>query len=452
MIRRESLIKAVLDGLKRSPAVALLGPRQCGKTTLAREIAAGRATRFFDLEHPADEAALQNPLLALESLRGLVVVDEVQRMPQLFPVLRVLIDRPDTPARFLLLGSASPHLVRGVTESLAGRVAFVDMQGFALADVGVAALRSLWLRGGFPRSFLATGEPESFAWRTDFLRTFIDRDFGTLGLGATPASLGRLWRMVAHHHGQYLNASEFGRSLGETHKTVQRHLEMLAAACMVRLLPPWFVNLGKRLVRRPKIYVRDSGLLHALLGIPDEAALFGHPKLGGSWEGFALEQMLARLPHADAFFWATQSGAELDLLTTIRGKRVGFEFKVADAPTLTRSMAIAKRDLDLDRLVVVSPACRAYRLAEGIEVMSLEEAVGLADSAECHSAECGKKTSLVMPGVIPVATARAAHAAAEVIATRSPPASAGGFLPTTKSPAAGARGLRPGSPSRKRRG
>ena len=377
MIRRDSLTEAVLDGLKRSPAVALLGPRQCGKTTLAREIAAGRATRFFDLEHPADEAALRNPLLALESLRGLIVVDEVQRMPQLFSVLRVLIDRPETPARFLLLGSASPHLVRGVTESLAGRVAFVDMQGFALADVGVSALGSLWLRGGFPRSFLASGEPESFAWRADFLRTFIDRDFGTLGLGATPASLGRLWRMVAHHHGQYLNASEFGRSLGETHKTVQRHLEMLAAACMVRLLPPWFVNLGKRLVRRPKIYVRDSGLLHALLGIPDQAALLCHPKLGGSWEGFALEQVLARLPHADAFFWATQSGAELDLLTTIRGKKVGFEFKVADAPTLTRSMTIAMQDLGLDRLVVVSPACRSYRLAEGIEVMPLEEAVGL---------------------------------------------------------------------------
>lgn len=377
MIERVFLTDAVLDGLSRSPAVALLGPRQCGKTTLARQIAAGAAARFFDLEHPADEAALRNPLLALEPLRGLVVVDEIQRMPELFPVLRVLIDRPEVPARFLLLGSASPHLVRGVTESLAGRVAFVDMQGFALGDVGVESLRSLWCRGGFPRSFLATGEQESFAWRSDFLRTFIERDFGTLGLGSTPASLGRLWRMVAHHHGQYLNASEFGRSLGETHKTIQRHLEMLSAAFMVRLLPPWFANLGKRLVRRPKIYVRDSGLLHALLGIDSESALLGHPKLGGSWEGFALEQLLARLPHAETFFWATQSGAELDLFTTIHGRRIGFEFKVTDAPVLTRSMTIAKHDLDLAHLLVVSPTVRPYRLAEGIDVVPLDEAIGL---------------------------------------------------------------------------
>lgn len=302
-------------------------------------------------------------------------------MPELFPVLRVLIDRPGVPARFLLLGSASPHLVRGVTESLAGRVAFVDMQGFALGDVGREALRSLWSRGGFPRSFLAPGEQESFAWRSDFLRTFIERDFGTLGLGATPASLGRLWRMVAHHHGQYLNASEFGRSLGETHKTIQRHLEMLSAAFMIRLLPPWFANLGKRLVRRPKIYVRDSGLLHALLGIDTESALLGHPKLGGSWEGFALEQLLARLPHAETFFWATQSGAELDLFSTIHGRRMGFEFKVTDAPVLTRSMTIAKHDLDLDHLLVVSPTVRSYRLAEGIDVVSLDEAIGVVGDA-----------------------------------------------------------------------
>jgi predicted AAA+ superfamily ATPase len=243
----------------------------------------------------------------LERLRGLVVIDEVQRMPELFPVLRVLIDRPDTPARFLLLGSASPHLVRRVTESLAGRVAFVDMQGFSLGDVGSATERTLWLRGGFPRSFLAADDEASFAWRNDFLRSFIERDFGTLGLGATPAPLGRLWRMAAHHHGQYLNASEFGRSLGETHKTVLRHLEMLAAAFMVRLLPPWFANLGKRLVRRPKLYIRDSGLLHALLGVADESMLLGHPKLGGSWEGFAMEQIIARLPGDDVYFWAPQS-------------------------------------------------------------------------------------------------------------------------------------------------
>jgi predicted AAA+ superfamily ATPase len=379
MIDRSWLDRAVFAGFERSPAVALLGPRQCGKTTLARGLAStsagGVPARVFDLEHPADEAALENPLLALDGLRGLVVIDEVQRKPGLFPVLRVLLDRPGTPARFLLLGSASPHLVRGVTESLAGRVAFVDMQGFGLADVGAGALRSLWGRGGFPRSFLAAGDAASFAWRNDFLRSFIDRDFGTLGLGATPASLGRLWRMAAHHHGQYLNASEFARSLGETHKTVLRHLELLAAAFMVRLLPPWHENLGKRLVRRPKLYVRDSGLLHALLGIPDESALLGHPKLGASWEGFAMEQIIARLPHGDWHFWATQAGAELDLLVTIGGRRVGFEFKVSDAPTRTRSMLVAREDLGLDRLFVVAPVSRAYALSPGIDVVPLAGAL-----------------------------------------------------------------------------
>ncbi len=377
MLDRQRLENRVWQGLRRSPAVAILGPRQCGKTTLARAIAAAtdQPTRLFDLEHPADEAALQNPLLALERLRGLIIIDEVQRKPELFPLLRVLIDRPEQPAQFLLLGSASPHLVRGVTESLAGRIAFVDMQGFTTDEVASDALRMLWRRGGFPRSFLADDDPSSFAWRTDFVRSFLERDFGTLGLGATPLSLGRLWRMAAHYHGQYLNASEFGRSLGETHKTVQRHLEMLEAAFMVRLLRPWFTNLGKRLVRRPKLYVRDSGLLHSLLGIPDEAALLGHPKLGGSWEGFAMEQLLAQLPPGDCSFWATQSGAELDLLVVVDGKPIGFEFKVSDAPKLTRSMSIACQDLGLHRLVVVSPASARYPLADRIDVMPLPEAI-----------------------------------------------------------------------------
>jgi predicted AAA+ superfamily ATPase len=382
MISREFLLRAVHESLRRSPAAAILGPRQCGKTTLARQVATGweGPSRVFDLEHPADEAALANPLLALESLRGLVVIDEVQRLPALFPVLRVLLDRPGTPARFLLLGSASPHLVRGITESLAGRVAFIDMQGFALDDVGAGDRRRLWIRGGFPRAFLADGESASFSWRTDFLRTFIERDFGTLGLGATPATLGRLWRMVAHHHGQYLNASELGRSLGETHKTVLRHLDMLAAAFMVRLLPPWHVNLGKRLVKRPKLFIRDSGLLHSLLGIPDEQALLGHPKLGASWEGFAMEQIVDRLPTSECYFWSTQSGAEVDLLTTLGGKPLGFEFKVADAPRLTKSMTIAKQDLDLQRLLVVAPVARPYSLAPRIDVVPLAEAIQIASS------------------------------------------------------------------------
>ena len=373
VISREYLLQSIQHGLQRSPAVALLGPRQTGKTTLAHLFALTQGARFFDLEDPADRAALQNPMLTLGPLRGLIVLDEVQRAPELFPALRVLLDRPEIPARFLLLGSASPHLVKGVTESLAGRVAFLEMQGFHLDEVGEVALTALWEKGGFPRSFLVAGTEQSFAWRKDFIRTFIEKDFSSLGLGSTPASLGRLWSMAAHYHGQILNASEIGRSLGETNKTVQRHLEMLSAGFMVRLLRPWFENLGKRLVRSPKLFVRDSGLLHALLGITDQAVLYGHPKLGASWEGYALEQILARLPHVDPYFWATQSGAELDLFLTLAGKRVGFEFKVQDAPTMTRSMASACVDLNLEKLFVVTPGCKGYRLSEVAEVISLHD-------------------------------------------------------------------------------
>lgn len=373
MIDRQDLLRSLQESLQRSPSVALLGPRQTGKTTLARTLVRQFQGHFFDLEDPQDAAALENPKLVIGALRGLVVLDEVQRAPHLFPVLRVLLDRPDQPARFLLLGSASPHLVQGVTESLAGRIAFQEMQGFHLDEVGAEALPDLWRRGGFPRAFAAESEAKSFLWRRDFLRTFVERDFAMLGLGATPRSLARLWTMVAHYHGQILNASEIGRSLGETHKTVLRHLEMLSGGFMVRLLPPWFENLGKRLIRSPKIYVRDAGLLHGLLGIADRAALMRHPKLGASWEGFAMEQILARFPHSVPHFWATQGGAELDLFLDVGGRRLGFEFKVDDAPRMTRSMGAACSDLRLERLYVVTPGIRSYRLNETVEVISLAE-------------------------------------------------------------------------------
>jgi predicted AAA+ superfamily ATPase len=314
-------------------------------------------------------------MLALESLRGLVVLDEVQRRPELFPILRVLMDREGHPAKFLLLGSASPFLVRGVTESLAGRVYFIDLQGFLLDEIGVGDQSKLWTRGGCPRSFLAEEESSSHHWRRDFIRTFIEKDFATLGLGATPSSIGRLWQMAAHYHGQTLNASEIGRSLGESYKTVQRHLELLEGAFMIRMLKPWFENLGKRLVKSPKMYVRDSGLFHSLLGIGSREALLGHPKIGASWEGFALEQLLARLPRLDAWFWGTQGGAELDLLIQPGGKKIGFEFKVADAPKMTKSLSIAQNDLALDELLVVRPSGRGYSLDRKIRVVSLEEAL-----------------------------------------------------------------------------
>ena len=353
--------------------MALLGPRQCGKTTLARQIAQDLGGKIFDLENPVDAAALENPMLALESLRGLVVLDEVQRKPELFPILRVLMDRVGSPAKFLLLGSASPFLVHGVTESLAGRVALIDLQGFLLNEVGACDLTKLWARGGFPRSFLAENENLSHRWRRDFIRTFIEKDFGNLALGATPSGLGRLWQMSAHYHGQSLNASEIGRALGESYKTVQRHLELLEGAFMIRMLKPWFENLGKRLVRSPKLYIRDSGLLHSLLGIGSYDSLLGHPKIGASWEGFALEQVLAKLPKTDAWFWGTQGGAELDLFVQAGGRRVGFEFKVGDAPKMTKSLSIAQTDLAIDELVVVKPTGRGYSLERKIRVLSLEE-------------------------------------------------------------------------------
>lgn len=380
MISRARIQKSIVQGLARHPAVALLGPRQCGKTTLARQVSAGAGARIFDLENPDDAAALENPMLALESLRGLVVLDEVQRRPELFPVLRVLMDRESAPAKFLLLGSASPFLVQSVTESLAGRVGFIDLQGFSLDEVGVADLSRLWARGGFPRSFLAEDENSSHGWRRDFIRTFIEKDFSTLGLGATPSSLGRLWQMAAHYHGQTLNASEIGRALGESYKTVQRHLELLEGAFMIRLLRPWFENIGKRLVKSPKLYVRDSGLFHALLGIGNHESLLGHPKIGASWEGFALEQILARLPKMDAWFWGTQGGAELDLLIQSNGKRIGFEFKVADAPKMTKSLSVAQNDLGLHKLLVVKPRGHGYPLENNIRAASLDEALEFCDA------------------------------------------------------------------------
>ena len=375
MISRLIIQESIVRGLKHWPGVALLGPRQCGKTTLARQVAQNLGGKIFDLENPEDAAALENPMLVLESLTGLVVLDEVQRKPELFPILRVLMDRVKSPAKFLLLGSASPFLVQGVTESLAGRVSLIDLQGFLVEEVGTEDISKLWTRGGFPRSFLAENENLSHGWRRDFIRTFIEKDFVSLGLGATPSSLGRLWQMVAHYHGQELNASEIGRALGESYKTVQRHLELLEGAFMIRILRPWFENLGKRLVKSPKLYVRDSGLFHSLLGIGTYDGLLGHPKIGASWEGFALEQVLAKLPKTDAWFWGTQGGAELDLFVQAGGRRIGFEFKVSDAPKITKSISIVQRDLALDELLVVKPLGRGYPLEKRIRVLSLEEAL-----------------------------------------------------------------------------
>ena len=371
-ISRAHLEQAVRTALRRSPIVSILGPRQCGKSTLARRIAGPRA-HLFDLESPADVGRLAEPQTALSPLRGLVVIDEAQLQPGLFPLLRVLADRQPTRARFLLLGSASPDLIRASAESLAGRVAFVPMGGFDLREVGVAALRRLWLRGGFPRSFLAGTDDASRRWRDDFVQTFLERDIRRFGVEVPAHVLRRLWTMLAHYHGQLWNASELSRSLGEAHTTVKRHLDILSGALMVRQLPPWFENLGKRQVKAPKVYVRDSGMLHALLGPPTFAALESHPKLGASWEGFVLEQILRRTGERDAYFWATPSGAELDLLVFVRGRRIGFEIKYSDSPRMTKSMTIAQHDLKLDQLLIVYPGETSYVLRPGVEVVSIRD-------------------------------------------------------------------------------
>ena len=375
MITRTDLLALVRARLKTNPAVALLGPRQCGKTTLARCLAANTDRSYFDLERPADLARLAEPMTALEPLRGLVVIDEVQRRPDLFPVLRVLLDRKPVRARLLILGSASPALLQQSSETLAGRIATVEMGGFTLPELTPDAGAKLWLRGGFPRSFLARSEQASYAWREDFVRTFLERDLAQLGVRVPSGTMRRFWTMTAHYSGGIWNGSEIGRSLGEAHTTVRRHLDALAGALVVRVLEPWFENVGKRLVKSPKVYVRDTGVLHTLLGIGSRHELERHPKVGGSWEGFVIEQLLAQIPQTQAYYWRTHAGAELDLLLFIKGQRVGVEIKRADAPTITPSMLAALKDLKLQRLLVVYPGAARYALNAQVDVLSLGDCI-----------------------------------------------------------------------------
>ncbi len=374
LIRRSRRLAEVERVLARNPVCALLGPRQCGKTTLARELVRGRKdAHVFDLETAAGRRRLAEPELALAPLRGLVVIDEIQREPGLFAALRPLADRPRTPARFLILGSASPDLVRGASESLAGRIGFVDLGGLDLSELGAQSWRKLWLRGGFPRSHLARSDAASLRWRRDFVRTFLERDVPQLGIRIPTPALRRFWMMIAHCHGQLWNGAELGRSLGVGEHTVRRYLDLLTGTFLVRQLPPWFENLSKRQYKAPKVYVRDSGLLHALLGVGSFDELSGHPKLGASWEGFALEQVLASMPDVDAYFWGTHAGAELDLLLMRRGRRYGVEFKYADAPAMTRSLHVALADLALRRAWIVYPGRERYAVHPMVEVVPLAE-------------------------------------------------------------------------------
>ena len=380
MISRPRAVNRISNVFRIHPIAALLGPRQCGKTTLARMMAEREPYTYFDLENPVDARRLSAPMTALEGLSGVVVIDEVQRRPDFFELLRVLVDRPRNPARFLLLGSASPYMVKGISESLAGRIGFVDLSGFDLQEVGTDQLSRLWSRGGFPRSFLAADDAASMAWREDFIRTFLERDIPQLGITIPAETMRRFWTMIAHYHGQTWNSAQFARSLGTSENTARRYLDILSGAYMVRILPPWFENIRKRQVKAPKIYMLDTGILHTLLQLRTLTDLQGHPKLGASWEGFALEQVIGVLHTRNAYFWATHAGAELDLFTVVGGKRYGLEVKYADAPGRSRSMHMAIQDLSLEHLWVIYPGQQQYSLDDKISVAPLETVLRLFDT------------------------------------------------------------------------
>ena len=371
MLERPRLLDRIRRALKRSRAVALIGPRQSGKTTLARQIVPDRSANYFDLEDPASLALLAQPMTALEDLRGIVVIDEIQHRPDLFPVLRVLADRKPLPARFLILGSASPELLRQSSESLAGRIETIPVSGFSVDEVGVQSLNRHWQRGGFPLSFLARTSDDSFAWRQQFIRTFLERDLPQLGIRTPAPAALRFWTMVAHSHGSIWSSADPARSLGIGESTVRRYLDLFTNLLIVRQLQPWHENLTKRQVKAPKVYVRDSGLLHALLGIRAENDLLAHPKSGASWEGYAVEEVLNAFEPEQAYFWATHQGAELDLLLFKGGRRLGVEIKRADAPTITPSMRIALTDLGLEQLIVFYPGSRRYDLDRRVHVVPL---------------------------------------------------------------------------------
>jgi uncharacterized protein len=371
MLERLGLDAMLARALARSRAVVLVGPRQVGKTTLAKQWLPANHPNYFDLETISGAARLANPEAALAPLRGLVVIDEVQKAPELFATLRALIDRSDAPGQYLLLGSASPVLLRQAGESLLGRVEVIEVSGFSLDEVGVQEQSSLWLRGGFPRAFLAQSDQDSFAWRQNAINRHVEVDLRQFGIDIAPAAILRFWKMLAHYHGQIWSAADPARSLGVSEPTVRKYLDILTQTFMVRQLQPWHANLTKRQVKAPKIYFRDTGLLHALMGPRTLPELLAHPASGASWEGFALEQVIRLARPDDAFFWATHASAELDLLLFKGQQRVGVEFKRADAPKVTPSMRIAMQDLKLDRLYVVYPGLHRYPMADGIEAVPL---------------------------------------------------------------------------------
>lgn len=371
MIERAKLLASMRKALKRSRVVALVGARQCGKTTLARCLVDAGSLNYFDLEDPRSLARLSEPMTALAPLRGLVVIDEVQRRPDLFSVLRVLADRKPAKARFLILGSASPELLRQSSETLAGRIELLVMSGFCLEELGPSVMSRHWLRGSFPPSYLARTEADSLSWRRQFIQLLLERDLPQLGVSVPAPALYRFWAMMAHVHGSLWRATDPARSLGLSEPTVRRYLDLLTGLFMVRQLQPWHENLTKRQVRSPKVYIRDSGLLHELLGIRTMRELLGHPKCGASWEGYAVEQVLNSCGADEAYFWATHQGAELDLLLFRAGRRFGVEVKRQDAPSMTPSIRAAMNDLHLSHLTILYPGDKRYPLGDRVSVIPL---------------------------------------------------------------------------------
>jgi predicted AAA+ superfamily ATPase len=376
MIQRISLLNTIDRAIERSRVVVLTGPRQCGKTTLARELLDVESINYFDLEDPASLARLDEPMTALKPLEGLIVIDEIQRRPELFPILRVLADRAHSPARFLILGSASGDLMRQTSESLAGRLERVEMGGFSMYELGLQAEQDLWLRGGFPLSYLAQSDADSISWRRNFILSLLERDLPQWGVRVPAAALHRFWGMLAHYHGQTWNAADPARSLGVSEPTIRRYLDLLTDAFIVRQLRPYHANLRKRQVKSPKVYIRDSGLLHHLLGVQSMRSLLMHPKMGASWEGFVIEQVLRVEPYDEHFFWATHQGAEIDIILRRGDDLLGIECKRKDQPRITPSIHIALKDLGLKKVAVIYPGSKRFPLSEQVEAVSLASLAG----------------------------------------------------------------------------
>lgn len=373
-MKREIYLQKIHNAFDSNQACAIIGPRQCGKSTLSREYATTQSrVHFFDLENPIDLARLTNPMLSLQSLQGLVIIDEIQRHPELFSVLRVLIDKGST--KYLILGSASRDLLQQSSETLAGRISYIELTPFSYYETKEST--QLWSRGGYPKSYLATSDIVSYTWRNSYITTFLEQDIPNLGINIPAQTLRRFWMMIAHCHGNIFNASELGRSLGYSNTTIMRYLDILVGTFMVRKLNPWFENIHKRQVKSPKIYIRDSGILHALLGVNNQEQLFSHPKLGASWEGFALEEVIRQnnIYEHDCYFWATHNNAELDLMVFKNGKRYGFEIKYTDFPKVTPSMRIALENLQLEFLVIIIPGNQCFMLDKKIVVCGLNSTV-----------------------------------------------------------------------------